>query len=141
MDEASTSKPRARRLVRWLLIAFVALPFLVIGCCYAVSSGVALAEGGFTPKQVYSFAAPDGHSILAVTKRIAFPANEFVDPSIVVTVEIREARTNRVIARERLTLEEDSDLREPTVEWTPDVVRLRGIDSRYARIITIPRNA
>lgn len=104
-------------------------------------SGVALVEGGFTPKQVYAFTAPDGGSTLVVTKRVAFPASELVDPAIVVTIELRETHTNRVIGREQLTLVEDSDLQEPSVEWTQEVVRLKKIDSRYESNITVPRNA
>jgi len=126
--------------MRRLLIAFLALSILPIGGYYALTSGITLAEGGFTPKPVYAFTAPDDGSFIVVTKRIAFPPSEFADPSIIVNVQLHETHTHRIMASERLALEEDSDLREPSVEWTELTVHLRGIDSRQPRVITLPRN-
>ena len=141
MNEAPAKTPRTRRFIRYLLAGLVSLPLLLIGGCYAIFSAVAYVEGGFTPRQVYFILAPDSRSAIVVTKRIAFPASEFVDPSIIVTVELRESGSNRVLGRQRLILDEDSDLREPSLEWTSQAVRIREIDSRHERILTFNRNA
>ncbi len=97
-------------------------------------------DGGFTPQQVYSLPSPDSSSQIVVTKRVAFPADEYVEPSMVVTMELRETLTGRVIGRKRVTIEEDSDLKKPVIHWTTDVIHVTGFDSRTERTFTFERN-
>src|SRR5262245_55418665 len=108
---------RAIVIVGCLALAAIALlfviPTLVVGF-----------EGGFQWRDVTSEASPDGRFELIVTKRMAFPANEWVDPSVVVRAELRDAATPRVLASERRLLAEDSDFNTPAIQWRSNEVHV-----------------
>lgn len=133
--------PRRRRWNRPILLlvtlGILALPSVPVAAFYVLCNGVYLQGGGFTPRQIYSFTAPDRGSTLVINYRVAFPASELVDPSISVGFELRDARTGRVLKRERVVLLEGGDLQEPRVEWSADAVRISAFDSRQERLVTL----
>jgi hypothetical protein len=94
-------------------------------------------EGGFRRQQVSSETSPDGRLELIVTKRVAFPANEWVDPSVVVNAELREVTTRRVIASQQRILVEDSDFKTPVIQWGSDEVRVSAFDQRKGQTVTL----
>jgi hypothetical protein len=130
-----------RKLRRWLVRGLLILLAFVVVAFFYLSSVLVAIEGGFLSKQVYSIPSPDGRAILIVTKRVIFPANDFVDPSTVVTVQLRDTATGRVLDSTKLELVEDSDLREPHIEWTPNAAHVSGVDQRHERSFTLDRNA
>lgn len=92
-----------------------------------------LALGGpsqFFDQPVYSSLSPDGSTEVVVYRRVDFPANEIIDPSITVTIKVRNR--GALIARDyvQFNLYEYSDLTEPTMEWVSDTVYIRNIDDR-----------
>src|SRR5688572_448164 len=110
---------RAVIIIGCLALAAIALLFLIP----TVMIGF---EGGFRSRQMSSERSPDGKLEVIVTKRVAFPANEWIDPSVVVRAELRDVLTRRVIASERKTLVEDSDFGAPGIQWTFGEVRVSG---------------
>jgi hypothetical protein len=125
---------RWTRLARGLLlvgalpvVAFIFLPTILVGL-----------SGGFSPSLVLSKTSPDERANLIVTKRVIIPANEMVDPSVLVEVQLQDT-SGRVLDSASLELLEDSDLQEPHVEWTPEAAHVTGIDRRNERVLTLLR--
>ncbi|WP_009959298.1 hypothetical protein [Verrucomicrobium spinosum] len=111
-----------------LLVGLISLPSIIVGF-----------SGGFSSSPVYSQRSPDDRSKLVVTKRVIFPANEMVDPSILVKVQLQDHADGRVLDSTSQELLEDSDLKEPDVEWTPGKVLISGIDRRKELTLTLRR--
>ena len=145
MKTDSTIPTRERRLRSWLFRSLPLLPVYVVLACViltflfpaTVQVGI---TGGFFPRQIYSIPSPDGRTTLIVTQRAMFPLDELFDPASVVTVEIRDVASGRVLDSIRLELVEDSDLGKPNVEWTPEAARVTEIDHNSKRTFTLNRN-
>lgn len=74
--------------------------------------------------------SPDGSRQLVVERRDAFPRSELVDPAIIVGFRIVDAKTGESRAYARKLLKEQSDYRDPIVEWTRDGARVKEFDTR-----------
>jgi hypothetical protein len=94
-------------------------------------------EGGFKPREMTCELSADGRLQVVVTKRVAFPANEWVDPSVVVVAELREVSSQRLLASERRKLFEDSDFLWPQIEWRLDEVCIKGFDRRDSQVVIL----
>ena len=94
-----------------LVALFLLLPTLIIAL-----------EGGFRSKAVLSVPSPDGRTRLIVTKTVAFPANEWVDPSILVRAQLQDTASRRVLASRSAKLFEDSDYSTPAIQWNSNQV-------------------
>ncbi len=138
--QMSTPRRNVRRMCRMIAFA-VAVLLVVVGAVICMLPSVIVGcEGGFFSKQVYSAHSPDGRSRLIINKRAAFPANEFIDPAIVVTMEVRDGHTGRLLDSTQVELIEDSNLRDPVVEWTKAAVRISDIDideGDHSRIVIL----
>ena len=119
-----------------LLIVGVAV--IVVGSLlYLLPTFALIATGDFRSREIFSQRSSDGLVHLVITTRAAFPANEFVDPSLVVRASLRDAGTRKLISYERVTLSESSDLSRPTVNWSSNHVRVTGFDRREKRTLTL----
>jgi hypothetical protein len=98
--QSSFWKPR----LPYLLSGIIAVPIIIVIAGYIIFTTVAFVDGGFTPREVYSFTSPDNLSRVVIAKRTAFPASEFVDPAIVVTIELREVRTDIILGLKELQI-------------------------------------
>lgn len=141
MNTESTTVRQPRQLWLWWFRRLLLLLVLVILAFFSLSSVIVGIKGGFVPRHVYSVSSPDGRTTLIVTKRVTFPANEIFDPAIIVTVQLLDVASGRVIDSTKLELEEDSDLHEPHVEWTRESARVTGMDDRYEWAFTLKRKA
>ena len=112
------------------IVIFTCLSVVSITLLFVIPTAVIGFEDGFRSHHVSSVRSLDGTLELIVTKRVAFPANEWVDPSIVVRAELRDVATRRVIASERKTLVEDSDFSPPVIQWNSGEVRVAKFDQR-----------
>lgn len=118
---------------------------LLIGCLLFVGFALLLLaptffigfEGGFKPQQVSFEPSPDGRFQLVVTKKAAFPANEFVDPSVVILAELRTTTNDNLLDSRRVVLIEDSDFSKPQVQWQTREVRISDFDRRQKQVITL----
>ena len=131
--QSSFWKPR----LPYLLGGIIAVPIIIVIAGYIIFTTVAFIDGGFTPREVYFFTSPDNLSRVVIAKRTAFPASEFVDPAIVVTIELREVSTDIILGMKEIRLTEESDLNEPTVQWKEDTLQIDGLDSRTRRTIIL----
>lgn len=99
-----------------------------------------LALGGpsqFFDQPVYSTLSPDGSTEVVVYRRVDFPANEIIDPSITVTIKVRSR--GPLVARDyvQFNLYEYSDLTEPNIEWVSDTMHISNIDNRQKHEFTL----
>lgn len=111
-------------------VFFIALGFVLMGITLFVLIPTVLIarEGGFKYREVLSERSTDGSLRVVVTKRVAFPAYDVIDPSVVIRAELDDLRTHQVLASSRAVLMEDSDFSPPAVRWYSGEVRLTGFD-------------
>jgi hypothetical protein len=92
----------------------------------------------FFPKVEHKEISPDGRWRVIVTRRVIFPPNDGIDPSIHVVTRLEEVGSGRVADRHRWTLDEDSDFSRPSVRWLEsDRVTLTDLDERNPGSVTL----
>jgi len=120
--------------------------FLIVIACLVFAGMVLLIlaptvivglEGGFKAQQVSFELSPTGDFELIITKRTAFPANEFVDPSIVIRAQLRDAASHHVTDTAEIRLAEDSDFTSAAIEWGTNEVRVSKFDRRKSQALTL----
>jgi len=115
-----------------LLLAIVLLIALLRG----VATVMQYSEGGFEWRQVHSERSPDRRHGLSIHKRVAFPANELIDPVIVVRICLFGDSSSE----QRVDLEEESDLNpHPRVDWESSRVFVSDLSSRREIRVVIDR--
>lgn len=92
-----------------VLVTVGCLALAAIALLFLIPTFIAAFEGGFRWREVRSETSPDGRFQVIVRKRIVFPANEWIDPSVVIHAELRDVGAHRVLTSDRKILEEDSD--------------------------------
>ena len=120
--------------VGWLALALTTLFFFIPTFIVALGNG-------FHWRSVSTEFSPDGHLQLFISKRIAFPANEWIDPSVIISAELCRVNNGRVITSERVSLVEDSDFSIPVVEWKSNEVRVIRFDRRNNQTITLKQSS
>ena len=103
-----------------LIVAFLALP-----------SVVAVFSGGYSYESYHEEELPDNKGSIVLSKRLAFPVNELIDPSIVVKLQLFDESGDELDAS-YCELLEDSDISEttPCFEIAEDHVTITRISSR-----------
>jgi hypothetical protein len=111
------------------VMGFLALPTLMV-----------LATGGFGPREELTSVSPDGRYRVTVTRQVDFPANEWLDPSIRVDVDLSDS-TARRLDGVQFFLWEQSDFGEPTAQWFDDGrVSVKGLELRHGLTVTLSPN-
>lgn len=87
------------------------------------------------PQVVQRVLVPGGDFEVVVSKRYAWGWNEWVDPAVVVNVELRRGDTGARLLEERLELVEDSDLDDAHVGWHGESIVVTGLDGRTPRTV------
>ncbi len=98
-----------------------------------------LIKGGLSYKTVFTSTSPDGRDTLTISKRHAFPVNEWIDPAIIVRVQLSGERNSGP----NFKLNEDSDLiLQPKISWTDDAVTIPALSTgrRQLNDLIIYRN-
>lgn len=85
-----------------------------------IATAVWWAAGEFTPKTVLSEVSPDGRFRLSVERRVAFPAFDFLDPAVQVSVVLTEQPDGRMVDFVEVGLVERGGLGEPKASWSSD---------------------
>lgn len=114
---------------RWV-VPTVALIILALGACCCVTPAL-LSGMPIRPEVVQRALVPGGEYEVVVSKRYAWGLNEFIDPAMVVYVELR--RGEKLVGSERLELVEDSDWEEAHVFLEGTAVVVTGLDERTPR--------
>ena len=86
--------------------------------------------------QVHSSLSPKRGLRLVITKTIAFPRNEWIDPSVVLDFQVVSS-SGIVIGTATKKLPEDSDYDDPEVRWRKTEVRVTRFSSRAGQELTI----
>ena len=116
--------------VGWLALALTTLFFFVPTFIVALGKG-------FHWRNVSTEFSPDGRLQLFISKRIAFPANEWIDPSVIIRAELCDVTNSRVIMSEQVVLVEDSDFSTPLIKWNSNEVRVIEFDRRNHQTVTL----
>jgi hypothetical protein len=112
-----------------LILGILALPSIIIGL-----------DGGFREKEVLNRSEPRLNLNLVITKKVRFPANERVDPSIDLRMELREHSTGRILDQARLKLFEDSEYNNPVISWSPKRVLISEFDKTSEQEVSLKMN-
>ena len=107
-------------------ILLLALPSIIIGF-----------EGGFREREVLNRTEPGLNLRITVRKRMAFPANERVDPSVKLRIELRELSTGKILDQARVKLFEDSQYKTPSIQWSSNSVLVSNFNTKDQRQITL----
>ena len=104
-------------------MAIAAGPLLII----TAFSWLFLFDGSFRYRKVYQYTSPNTDHTLIISKRVAFPATEMVDPAIIVKLEL----SGHTPACRKIRLEEDSDLIiPPSIIWNSSGVVITNLSTR-----------
>jgi hypothetical protein len=113
---------------RWTLAAVCGVT-LVFGMLPTVIVGIL---GGFMPRERFFSVSPDGRYRVSVTVRAEFPANEFLDPAIVVGVTLSETESGKTLDYMTVGLWEVSDFGQPEATWeTSGIVAITNLDDKH----------
>ena len=119
---------------------FIALGWLVlVGIALVVLAPTVLIafEGGFESREVLSERSSDGSLRIVVTKRVAFPVYDWVDPSVVIRAELSDPGTDEIVASAHVDLMEDSDFAPAAVQWRSSEVWITRFDRRRNQILIL----
>jgi hypothetical protein len=116
------------RLV-WIISGVTGLSALSLLLFPSVLWSLFMGPATFFPQQIYSMKSPDKKYEIKVSRKVNFPALEFLDPEITVYVSLEDAEKNYQINSVEFKIREISDLENPEIIWTPDEVRINRIDS------------
>jgi len=120
-----------------LLLIVGGLLLTAVGLLLALPSIVYASEGKFRWCEQASELSPDGRFRVVVSKRVAFPAFDFIDPSIVVRGELRDNESRQVLASDQVVLMEDSDFSTPEIRWVSGESRVTRFDRRRKQTMTL----
>jgi hypothetical protein len=117
--------------IKVFLIAFLAFSLSIL-LLFLSPTLILLVFNGpsiFFFQKVYSSQSPDGKFELTVSKKVALPANEFIDPAITVNISLKHIQKNYEINATQFGLYEISDLENPNIIWTSNGVHIENIDT------------
>lgn len=103
---------RSRKLAI-LAAGILAMP--IVGY-YAICSLPYLASGEFFDQNFEKFDSPDGSLHVVASRRVCFPANEIVDPSVILKLEVRNA-AGQIVGTAQGKLWEISDCDNLEIFW------------------------
>ena len=112
------------------LLIIASLAVLALASVLILPSLIVGREGGFKWHEVGSETSFDHRFQVLVFKKIAFPANEWIDPTVVIRAELCDLPSKKVIASGCVRLAEDSDFSNPTIEWRSNSVEIIRFDHR-----------
>ena len=84
----------------------------------------------FDRTEVHGSSSPDGGQRIVVSRRTAFPCNDLCDSSIVVRIAVLDSSNGRCVSAQKLKLLEDSDLRDPVIQWRDKSVIVSDLSDR-----------
>src|SRR6478752_7000997 len=92
-------------------VFFVAVGFVLMAVTLVLVLPTALIayEGGFKYREVLSETSADSSLRVVVAKRVAFPAYDWISPSLVIRAELSDPATQETVASSRAILMEDGD--------------------------------
>lgn len=120
-----------------VLIAVGCLALAVIMFVVLFPTVLTASEGGFEPQEVLSARSSDGRLHVIVTKRVAFPTFDFIDPSVVIEAQLSDLATDEIVASARVVLFEDSDYSPANVQWQSGEVRITGFDRSTNQVMVL----
>lgn len=123
---------------RWLLPLVGGVLLLGLFAFAAMPTFIVWTLGGFMSREMFRSTSPDGRYRVTIAKRAEFPANEFLDPSIIVDITLSETNSGRTLDYISVGLWEDSDFGEPKADWAGGVVNVRDLDDAHG--LTVKMN-
>lgn len=127
-----------RRLTKILAIIGALGSLLILGIL-AIPSIIIGFEGGFREKEVLNRGVSALNLQLVITKRVSFPANEWIDPSIKLRMELRELSTGQILDHAQIKLYEDSEYQDPLLSWSSQSVLISQFDKTSKQEVSLRR--
>lgn len=117
-----------RRTIAFGLISISAIVLFVVlipTMLVMITSG----PGVFFYQTAFEQTSLDRRYKLEVRRRINFPANEFIDPSGTVSVQVIDLETSTLIDENTIPIHEYWGMRHPKIEWRQGTVAIREIEN------------
>ena len=87
-----------------------------------------LLGGSFFSQQAHLLKSPDNHYEISVSRRVNFPANSFLSPSITVDLSLKDTIHNYQLNSVQFEVHEYSELTKPEIRWTSTEVLIDNVD-------------
>jgi hypothetical protein len=99
---------------------------------------IAWSGGQLSARERFASLSPEGRYRVVVTMWLDFPVRDFLDPSVTVAVELRDAASGETLDHVGLGLSEQSDFGDPKVEWRDGgIVTVRRLDQTHDMSVTM----
>lgn len=117
--------------ILWILTLFI------IACAFSVPSADMLRQGRHKPVQLYRTISSDGSQEVTTSSRVAMPVFSVTDPAMIVTFNLRDISSGKILASQEVKMEKESALGNPLVMWSEDGVRVSAFDAHQERSVTL----
>jgi hypothetical protein len=124
-------KERRRALLMAPVVALAIPPVVLLAL-----NIVLWTTGGFSREPLVVSESPDKRYRIAVSTRAAFPAFDPMMPALVVSVDLHEQNSGRLVEQFMFEID-DHDLGEPRVEWVGSEVRVSSLARRHDLSLTM----
>lgn len=112
---------------------------LIIAGAFTVPSVDAVMNGRHKPVQLYRSISSDEKYQITVTRRVALPANDVMDPAVVATFTLKEHATGKELETQEVRIGKESALQEPLFLWSNSSVEVKHFDTLQERTLSFKR--
>jgi hypothetical protein len=119
-----------RRIIAIGLLSIAAIVLFVVlipTMLVMIESG----PGAFFYRTAFVQTSPNGRFKLEVRRRMNFPADEIIDPSGTVSVQLIDQETSTLIDEKTFRIHELSELQDPELEWRTNAVAISKIETHH----------
>jgi hypothetical protein len=111
------------------------LVVIIIAGAFTVPSVDAIMKGRHKPVQVFRSISSNEKYQIAVSRRVALPANNVMDPAVIATFTLKEHTTGKELETQEVRIEKESALLDPLFLWSSSGVEVKQFDSLQERIL------
>jgi hypothetical protein len=120
-----------------ILLGVVAL---IIAGAFTVPSVDAVINGRHKPVHFFRNISSDEKHQITVTRRVALPANDVMDPAVIATFTLKDHATGKELETQEVKLAKESALQEPLVLWNGSSVEVKKFDALEDRTLSFRRS-
>src|SRR5690606_8832105 len=131
-DPVNQSDPR--RDARMVLIG-IALGIDITFAQFVVGTAFPWLLGSAT-RALHVFVSPDGEHRLVITQKARLGG---IDPPVDLWMNLEDVRTGVVVDQLIVGVDEDSDVGDPSAEWSPEAVVVRNLEREHNVSATLRR--
>ncbi|WAC21691.1 hypothetical protein OVA24_09865 [Luteolibacter sp. SL250] len=125
-----------RTHLKAILLGVVAL---IIAGAFTVPSVDAIMNGRHKPVQLFRSISSDERHQITVTRRVALPANDVMDPTVIATFTLKDHVTGKDLETQEVKIVKESALQEPLFLWSNSSVVVKQFDTLQERALSFKR--